>query len=195
MTSLPANKEISFSFNKDTGFVQSIAPRTETSGCFVEVAGTLSASLVKAETVVITGTISASSYEGVQGYTGPTITQGTCSLSYNDFNFQMSFPPSGIPSRWTRIDNVVTIQHVMDIAVFASASTPDVAITNLPFSIETPSELFGQVVMYSQVSGVRTNTACQGFSDQSDRIRLLMFSTLETGSGRITNTWTYTTTD
>lgn len=176
---IPSNKEVSFSFTKDTGLVQTLSPRTDAPGCVI----------------TVVGTVSASNFEGIAGYSGPTITQGTCSLAYNDFNFQMAFPDPGIPSRWTRIDNTVTIQHVMDISVFASASTPDVAITGLPFSIETPSELFGQVVMYSQVSGVRSNTACQGFSDQSDRIRLLMFAPLETGNGRITNTWTYTTTD
>lgn len=179
MSKLPPNKEISFVFDRDVGFKQILSSRTALSGCVL----------------VVNGTISASSYEGVNGYSGPTITKGTWTPVMNDFNFQMAFPPSGIPSRWTKIDNVVTLQHVIDISVFASASIPDVAITGLPFTIETPSELFGQVVMYSQVSGVRSNTACQGYSDQSDRIRLLMFQTLETGNGRITNTWTYTTTD
>lgn len=38
------NKEIGFSFNKDVGFVQRLMPRTNASGCFVEIQGTVSAS-------------------------------------------------------------------------------------------------------------------------------------------------------
>lgn len=189
MANIPPDKEIKFVFNRDNGFKQYLDTRTASSGCIVYIDGTISVDTISVDT------ISASNYQGVSGYDGPTITQGTWTPVMNDFNFQMSFPPSGIPSRWTRIDNVVTLQHVIDISVFATASIPDVAITGLPFTIETPSELFGQVVAYSSIGGVRSNIAVQGFSDQSNRIRLLMFQILETGSGRITNTWTYTTTD
>lgn len=57
---IPSNKEVSFIFTKDAGFVQTLSPRTEAAGCVV----------------VIEGTISASSFIGMSGGSGSVGPQG-----------------------------------------------------------------------------------------------------------------------
>lgn len=67
MANVPADKEISFVFDRDTGFRQILVPRNESSeGCSIVVNGTLSASVV----------FGASGSSGGVGPAGPTGSQG-----------------------------------------------------------------------------------------------------------------------
>ena len=76
MANVPADKEISFVFDRDTGFRQILVPRNESSeGCSIVVNGTLSASVVFGASGS-SGGVGPAGPTGSQGPAGPTGSQG-----------------------------------------------------------------------------------------------------------------------
>ena len=129
--------------------------------------------------------------EPEQEATPPAVLSGTWDPTYNDFLFQVAFPPSGITSLWQRVDDQVTLRHVINMSAFADAQIPQIQISDLPFPIATPVDVNSLLVFSATVPGGREIRPVVGSGNSTTTILLTMFETLNIGAATIQATWSY----